>query len=137
MSKQAGLKVCVVGLGSMGMGVATSLVRGGFETIGCDVSHDAMTRFVASGGTAIGNPAEAARGADVVITVVVNAAQTEAVLFGDEGAAGVMKKGASCSPSRRWGRTWPAALKSASKPSGSAISTPRSAVGPAGLLPAS
>lgn len=93
MSKQTGLKVCVVGLGSMGMGVATSLLRGGFETIGCDVSEDAMARFVASGGKAIGNPAEAARDADVVITVVVNAAQTEAVLFGDEGAAPAMMKG--------------------------------------------
>lgn len=93
MSKQTGLKVCVVGLGSMGMGVATSLLRGGFETIGCDVSEDAMARFVASGGRAIGNPAEAARDADVVITVVVNAAQTEAVLFGDEGAAPAMMKG--------------------------------------------
>jgi len=93
MSKQTGLKVCVVGLGSMGMGVATSLLRGGFETIGCDVSEDAMARFVASGGKAIGNPAEAARDADVVITVVVNAAQTEAVLFGDEGATSAMMKG--------------------------------------------
>ncbi len=93
MSKQTGLKVCVVGLGSMGMGVATSLLRGGFETIGCDVSEDAMARFVASGGKAIGNPAEAARDADVVITVVVNAAQTEAVLFGSEGAASAMMKG--------------------------------------------
>ncbi|WP_115668995.1 L-threonate dehydrogenase [Ciceribacter selenitireducens] len=92
MSKQTGLKVCVVGLGSMGMGVATSLLRGGFETIGCDVSEDAMTRFVASGGKAIGNPAEAARDADVVITVVVNAAQTEAVLF-SAGAAAAMAKG--------------------------------------------
>ena len=93
MDKHTDLKVCVIGLGSMGMGVATSLLRGGFETVGCDVSEDAMARFVASGGKAVGNPAEAARDADVVITVVVNAAQTEAVLFGKHGAAAAMTKG--------------------------------------------
>ncbi|MDI6836785.1 MAG: NAD(P)-binding domain-containing protein, partial [Rhizobiaceae bacterium] len=82
MSNQTGLKVCVVGLGSMGMGVATSLLRAGFETTGCDVSEDAMARFVSAGGRAIANPADAAQDADVVITVVVNAAQTETVLFG-------------------------------------------------------
>ncbi len=92
MSKRTDLKVCVIGLGSMGMGVATSLLRGGFETVGCDVSEEAMTRFSASGGKAVANPAEAAKGADVVITVVVNAAQTESVLFG-AGAAATMAKG--------------------------------------------
>lgn len=93
MSNQTGLKVCVVGLGSMGMGVATSLLRAGFETTGCDVSDDAMARFVDAGGRAIGDPAEAAKGADVVITVVVNAAQTETVLFGERGVVGAMAKG--------------------------------------------
>ncbi|HCL63434.1 MAG TPA: 3-hydroxyisobutyrate dehydrogenase [Rhizobium sp.] len=94
MSKRTDLKVCVIGLGSMGMGVATSLLRGGFETVGCDVSEEAMTRFAASGGKAVANPAEAAKGADVVITVVVNAAQTETVLFGaGAGAAAAMAKG--------------------------------------------
>lgn len=93
MSNQTGLKVCVVGLGSMGMGVATSLLRAGFETTGCDVSEAAMTRFVEAGGKANGDPAKAADGADVVITVVVNASQTETVLFGDHGVVAAMAKG--------------------------------------------
>ena len=50
---------------------------------GCDVSADAVARFVADGGGGAKTPAEAARQADIVVSVVVNAAQTEAILFGD------------------------------------------------------
>jgi L-threonate 2-dehydrogenase len=83
----------VIGLGSMGFGMAQSLLRAGFNVVGCDVSDDAMKRFVAEGGRAAASPAEAARGADVVVSVVVNAAQTEAVLFGPDGAAETMPQG--------------------------------------------
>ncbi|RWH19001.1 L-threonate dehydrogenase, partial [Mesorhizobium sp.] len=40
------------------------------------------------------SPAEAAEGADVVVSVVVNAAQTEAILFGTNGVAETMAEGA-------------------------------------------
>ena len=43
-------RVAVIGLGSMGFGMATSLRRGGFDVTGCDVSADAVARFVADGG---------------------------------------------------------------------------------------
>ena len=39
-------------------------------------------------------PAEAARDADIVVSVVVNAAQTEAILFGKDGAAETLAKDA-------------------------------------------
>lgn len=86
------IRVCVIGLGSMGLGIAGSLLRGGFDVTGCDVSPEAVSRFAALGGRVAGDPAQAARGADVVITVVVNAAQTGAVLF-DAGAAAAMAPG--------------------------------------------
>ncbi len=85
--------VAVIGLGSMGFGMARSLLRAGFEVRGFDVSPDALTRFAAAGGRAAKTPAEAARGAAAVVAVVVNAAQTEAVLFGEGGCAGVMGQG--------------------------------------------
>lgn len=93
MSERASLKVCVIGLGSMGFGVASSLLRSGFETSGYDISAETLARFSEAGGRAAASPAEAADGADVVVTVVVSGAQTEAVLFGDDGAAGRMTKG--------------------------------------------
>jgi 3-hydroxyisobutyrate dehydrogenase len=79
--------VAVIGLGSMGFGMATSLKRAGFEVTGCDVAADSVARFVAGGGRGAGTPAEAASGADIVVSVVVNAAQTEAILFGPNGVA--------------------------------------------------
>ena len=71
----------------MGFGMATSLRRAGFEVTGCDVAPEAVERFVNEGGRGSKTPAEAAKTADVVVSVVVNAAQTEAILFGPNGVA--------------------------------------------------
>ncbi|MCJ2083550.1 L-threonate dehydrogenase [Methylobacterium sp. J-090] len=87
-------RAAVIGLGSMGAGMAGSLLRAGFTVAACDVNPDAVARFAALGGEAAASPAAASRGADVVICVVVNAAQTEAVLFGPGGAAETMAPGA-------------------------------------------
>ena len=86
-------RVAVIGLGSMGMGMATSLKGAGFAVTGCDVSGEAVARFVAEGGAGAASPAQAARDASIVVSVVVNASQTEAVLFGPDGAAEAMPKG--------------------------------------------
>ena len=85
-------RVAVIGLGSMGFGMATSLRRAGFAVTGCDVSADAVARFVADGGAGAKTPAEAAKGADIVICVVLNAAQTETVLFGKDGVVETLPK---------------------------------------------
>lgn len=76
----------VIGLGSMGWGAALSLLRAGIGTVGCDVRAEVLERFREAGGRAAATPAEAAREADVVFSFVVNAEQTEAVLFGPDGA---------------------------------------------------
>lgn len=85
--------VGVVGLGAMGMGVAMSLLREGFEVHACDVRPEAVQKVVDAGGIAAASPAAMAPLVDVLITVVVNADQTEAVLFGEKGAASHMKPG--------------------------------------------
>ena len=87
-------KVGFIGLGAMGFGMATSLVGKGFEVHGYDISPAAGERLLAAGGHAAASPREAARDADLVICVVVNAAQTEAVLFGEEGCLDAMPAGA-------------------------------------------
>ena len=87
-------RVAVIGLGSMGFGMATSLRRAEFEVTGCDVSADSVKRFVADGGNGAGTPSEAAKAADIVVSVVVNAAQTETILFGPNGVAETLGKGA-------------------------------------------
>ena len=87
-------RVGVVGLGSMGLGMALSLKRAGFDVAGCDVTPEAVAKLVAEGGRGAASPAEVAEGADAVVSVVVNAAQTETILFGAGGVAETLPKGA-------------------------------------------
>jgi 3-hydroxyisobutyrate dehydrogenase len=85
-------RVAVIGLGSMGFGMAQSLARKGFDVVGADLNADAVKRFGAHGRSAA-SPAAAAKDAEIVLTVVVNAAQTQSVLFGPDGAASTMMPG--------------------------------------------
>lgn len=85
--------VLVIGLGSMGFGMAQSCLRAGLETRGVDVAADAEARFAELGGSAgdaIGHAAEAT----AVVVVVLNAAQLEDVLFGAGGVVPLMREGA-------------------------------------------
>jgi L-threonate 2-dehydrogenase len=93
-SKSVKPRIAVIGLGSMGFGMATSLRRAGFAVTGCDVAGDAVARFVAEGGKGARTPAEAAHQAEIVICVVLNAAQTDTVLFGKEGVVETLAKDA-------------------------------------------
>lgn len=87
------MKVGVIGLGSMGSGMAAALTRAGFAVAGFDVVSANAGRLAEAGGTLAATPADAARDADAVVSVVVNAAQTEAILFGESGCAGAMRPG--------------------------------------------
>ncbi len=55
-------RAAVIGLGSMGSGMAASLLRAGFSVAACDVNPEAVARFREAGGEAAANPAEAAKG---------------------------------------------------------------------------
>ena len=74
--------VGVIGLGSMGMGVARTLLKKGFTTHAFDIRASARNAFTRAGGIAHRNPADLALECNIVIVLVVNAAQTNAVLFG-------------------------------------------------------
>jgi 3-hydroxyisobutyrate dehydrogenase len=84
----------VIGLGSMGLGAALSALRKGVPTWGCDPRAEARTAFEQAGGQAVASAAELAPHCDVVLVLVVNAAQTEDVLFGAQGIVGLLKRGA-------------------------------------------
>lgn len=86
-------KIGLIGLGAMGKGMAGSLRRAGYDLYVFDVREPVLQEFVKEGGTACKSPADIASRVDVLISVVVNAAQTESVLYGDQGAAKHMKSG--------------------------------------------
>jgi len=87
--------VGLIGLGAMGAGIAHTLRSHGYEVHVCDVRPGVADAFVVQGGVAHADPAEVAAACTVVVSVVVNAAQTEAVLFGEHGAAAAMRPGST------------------------------------------
>jgi len=97
MTTSTPTKVGLIGLGAMGSGMAGSLRRAGYDVHVFDVRQEVAERFVAQGGHACSSVGELGAACDVVVSVVVNAAQTDAVLFGPNndgtGCAGAMRAG--------------------------------------------
>ena len=85
--------VGVLGLGSMGMGVALTLVERQFTVRGFDVRQEAMNALTQAGGSGGRTPAETVDGCGTVIVLVVNAKQVDEVLFGENGAVDGMARG--------------------------------------------
>jgi 3-hydroxyisobutyrate dehydrogenase len=91
--KSMSVSVGVIGLGAMGSGMAQSVRRAGHVPFVFDVRREVAENFAKDGGVACGTLAELGAKADVIVSVVVNAAQTESVLFGEDGVAVSMKRG--------------------------------------------
>ncbi len=85
--------VAVIGLGSMGYGIAASALRGGHDVWGQDINAAHVEKF-RSGGGQTSDLSAAAATLDAVAVVVLNAQQTEAVLFGEDGIVPKLKPGA-------------------------------------------
>jgi L-threonate 2-dehydrogenase len=86
-------RVGVFGLGSMGSGIAATLLRAGLDTAGFDVAEEAVARFAAVGGRT-GTLETLAPSLSAAVIVVVNAAQTEDLLFGATALADLLPRGA-------------------------------------------
>ena len=81
--------ISVIGLGSMGFGIAQSLIRSGYNVYGQDKNTVQQKKLIEEGGL----DAEIPFGdLDAVIIVVLNEAQTRDIIFGEEGIAGKLKK---------------------------------------------
>ncbi|QPS10189.1 NAD(P)-dependent oxidoreductase [Delftia acidovorans] len=85
--------VGVIGLGAMGAGMAQSLRRTGHHVHVHDIRPEAAATFAAEGGTACATLADMAAACSIIVSVVVNARQTEAVLFGEGGIAAELRPG--------------------------------------------
>ena len=81
--------ISVIGLGSMGFGIAQSLIRSGYNVYGQDKNTVQQKKLIEEGGL----DAEVPFGdLDAVIIVVLNEAQTRDIIFGEEGIADKLKK---------------------------------------------
>ena len=89
------MRVAVIGLGSMGMGAALNLLKAeGMQVAGVDPRETARAEFAAAGGAAVTRAADIPQGTEAVLVLVVNAAQSQAALFGPEGCADRLAPGA-------------------------------------------
>ena len=115
MTSPNSTKVGLIGLGAMGSGMAASLRRAGFDVHVFDVRQEVADKFAKDGGHACKSVAELGEACDVVVSVVVNAAQTEAVLFGPNGdgtgCAATMRGGSVCVMCSTVDPNWSVALE--------------------------
>ncbi len=82
------------GLGAMGGGMATNLVKEGFTVYGFDVYQPLVDKFVEAGGKPAKTPKEAASQADFFVSMVANGAQNSSLLFeGDDAVVRGLGKG--------------------------------------------
>ncbi|KAJ4961675.1 hypothetical protein NE237_021585 [Protea cynaroides] len=88
-------RIGFIGLGAMGFGMATQLLKSKFCVLGYDVYKPTLSRFVDAGGMIGSSPAEVSKDVDVLIVMVTNEAQAEGVLYGDLGAVSALPAGAS------------------------------------------
>ena len=87
-------RVCVVGLGSMGMGAARSCIGAGLATYGIDLDPAACEALRGAGAEASDGDGLAFAGdLDAVLLLVVNAAQCRDALFGPRGLAPKLRAG--------------------------------------------
>ena len=84
-------KVCVIGLGSMGFGIASSLIKNGHEVYGLDKDKNHTDRLQKAGGKNE-ELSKICKIVDVVVIVVLNSIQTEQILFGKHGIVEQLNK---------------------------------------------
>lgn len=76
------MKIGFIGLGSMGAGMAASLLRGGHEVTVWNRSPDAAKPLAGQGATVAASAAEAAKGVDVLHSMLANDAAVREVILG-------------------------------------------------------
>ena len=87
------MKIGFVGLGIMGAPMARNLLGAGFELSVYNRTAEKCDALIAAGAKRCGSAAEVGERSDVVVTIVSDTPDVEAVLFGRNGLAGGLKPG--------------------------------------------
>jgi len=85
MGRNAQGYVGFIGLGTMGREMAHNLLKAGHKVRAFDVRQAAIDELVAFGAEAATSPADAARDADIAITMLPDTPQVEDVIYGTDG----------------------------------------------------
>jgi len=89
-------RIGFLGVGTMGLPMATNLVKKGFAVTAYDLNPEAVKAAVAAGMTGAASAAEAVAGADIVVTMLPSSPHVEAVYGGDGGVINAARKGTLC-----------------------------------------
>jgi UDP-N-acetyl-D-mannosaminuronate dehydrogenase len=95
MESKSAKRIGFIGLGAMGFGMASHLLKSGFYVVAYDVYKPTMARFDDLGGSTKGSPEEVAKDVEILIIMVANEFQADSVLFGSAGAVPVLSAGTS------------------------------------------
>jgi 3-hydroxyisobutyrate dehydrogenase len=95
MAQSAKPLIGFVGLGAMGFGMATNLVKEGYSVKGFDVFAASVERFAAAKGIPASSLADSAAGVEHYIVMVATAAQAQPALFASDGIISALPKGAT------------------------------------------
>ena len=87
------MNIGFIGLGTMGAPMARRLLDAGHSVTVHNRTRGKEEPLAEAGATRAANPAEAARGAELVLTIVSDTADVQAVVLGDGGAAEAMAEG--------------------------------------------
>ena len=89
-----GEKVAILGLGTMGAGMAANLVKAGFSLSVYNRTAEKAQALMGAGARFASTPAEAAKDASVIISMLADDAASREVWLGKDGALAAAKKGA-------------------------------------------
>jgi 3-hydroxyisobutyrate dehydrogenase len=87
-------QIAFIGLGRMGHGMAGRYLDSGFKVAVWNRNKSKADDLIARGARWVGSPADAAAGADAVVTMVADDEASRAVWLGKDGAAATAKAGA-------------------------------------------
>jgi 3-hydroxyisobutyrate dehydrogenase len=79
-------RVAILGLGTMGMGMATNLLKAGIPTTVWNRTRAKAEPLAAAGARIADTPADAARDAGIILTMVADETASRAAWLGDQGA---------------------------------------------------
>ena len=86
-------RIGFIGLGIMGKPMATRLVRAGFPVVVHNRSPEAVEELAAEGAESASSPREIAERSDVVVTMLPDSPDVEAVVLGEDGVIAGAREG--------------------------------------------
>ena len=88
-------RIAFIGLGAMGLPMASNIARAGLDVVGFDVRPEPLSSLAEAGGKAAHSAQEAASNADVAIVIPLNARQVQDALFGPDGVLDGLPRGST------------------------------------------